>query len=155
MLSHCAHARYVWNLAVEQHGFWSRHRRCGAPGYGEQSRQLTEARAEFGWLRAGSQTVQQQALRDFAQAMGNFFAGTHRRPTWRRHGVHEGFRQVGVKPHQVVRSSRKWAAPTRPDSSARWWARRPDRPSLRGDAPGRRSGRTANPNLSSSPEATG
>jgi hypothetical protein len=24
---------------------------------------LTEARAEFGWLRAGSQTVQQQALR--------------------------------------------------------------------------------------------
>jgi putative transposase len=54
--------------------------------------------------------VQQQALRDFAQAMSNFFAGTHRRPTWRKQGVHEGFRQVGVKPHQVRRLSRKWGA---------------------------------------------
>jgi putative transposase len=44
-----------------------------APGYAEQSRQLTEARKEFGWLAAGSQTVQQQALRDFAQAMANRF----------------------------------------------------------------------------------
>ncbi|XVQ15904.1 RNA-guided endonuclease InsQ/TnpB family protein [Spirillospora sp. CA-255316] len=109
LLAHCAHARYVWNLAVEQHAHWSRHR-GGAPGYNEQSRQLTEARAEFAWLRAGSQTVQQQALRDFAQAMSNFFAGTHRRPTWRKQGVHEGFRQVGVKPHQVRRLSRRWAA---------------------------------------------
>ncbi|XVQ06845.1 RNA-guided endonuclease InsQ/TnpB family protein [Spirillospora sp. CA-255316] len=109
LLSHCAHARYVWNLAVEQHGFWSRHR-GRAPNYNEQSRQLTQARAEFAWLRAGSQTVQQQALRDFAQAMANFFAGTHRRPTWRKQGVHEGFRQVGVKPHQVRRLSRRWAA---------------------------------------------
>ncbi|GAA2429402.1 RNA-guided endonuclease TnpB family protein [Actinomadura vinacea] len=109
LLSHCAHARYVWNLAVEQYLFWSRYR-GGAPGYKEQSRQLTQARAEFEWLRAGSQTVQQQALRDFAQAMGNFFAGTHRRPTWRKQGVHEGFRQVGVKPHQVERLSRKWGA---------------------------------------------
>ncbi|XVQ11419.1 RNA-guided endonuclease InsQ/TnpB family protein [Spirillospora sp. CA-255316] len=109
LLAHCAHARYVWNLAVEQHAYWSRYR-GGAPGYHEQSRQLTEARAEFGWLRAGSQTVQQQALRDFAQAMSNFFAGTHRRPTWRKQGVHEGFRQVGVKPHQVRRLSRKWGA---------------------------------------------
>ncbi|XVQ06858.1 RNA-guided endonuclease InsQ/TnpB family protein [Spirillospora sp. CA-255316] len=109
LLAHCAHARYVWNLAVEQHSYWSR-RRGRAPGYHEQSRQLTQARAEFAWLRAGSQTVQQQALRDFAQAMANFFAGTHRRPTWRKQGMHEGFRQVGLKPHQVKRLSRKWAA---------------------------------------------
>ncbi|MFC5746861.1 RNA-guided endonuclease InsQ/TnpB family protein [Actinomadura rugatobispora] len=109
LLGHCAHARYVWNLAVEQHSFWSPHR-GRAPGYNEQSRQLTAARAEFDWLQAGSQTVQQQALRDFAQAMGNFFAGTHRRPTWRKQGVHEGFRQVGVKPHQVERLSRRWGA---------------------------------------------
>jgi putative transposase len=109
LLSHCAHARYVWNLAVEQHGFWSRPR-GGAPGYNEQSRQLTQARAEFDWLRAGSQTVQQQALRDFAQAMAGFFGGTHKRPTWRKQSVHEGFRQVGLKPHHVKRLSRKWAA---------------------------------------------
>ncbi|GLY82504.1 transposase [Actinoallomurus iriomotensis] len=94
MLEHCAHARYVWNLACEQHLHW-RPGRAGAPGYAAQSRQLTEARREFGWLAAGSQTVQQQALRDFAQAMANFFAGTPRRPRWRKAGVQEGFRIVG------------------------------------------------------------
>jgi len=65
---HCVHARYVWNLAVEQHRHWHPGRRS-APGYLEQCRQLTAARAEHSWLRGGSQTVQQQALRDFAQAM--------------------------------------------------------------------------------------
>ena len=39
--------------------------------------------------------MQQQALRDFAQAMRNFFNGTHRRPTWRKAGK-PGFRQVAV-----------------------------------------------------------
>jgi putative transposase len=69
---------------------------------------LTEARAEYAWLRAGSYTVQQQALRDFAQAMQNFFARTHRRPTWRKAGVHEGFRQVAVKPHHIERLNRRF-----------------------------------------------
>jgi IS605 OrfB family transposase len=96
LLEHCAHARFVWNLAVEQHAHW-RAGRASAPGYAEQSRQLTEARKQFRWLAAGSQTVQQQALRDFAQAMANFFAGTHRRPTWRKAGRHEGFRIVGQR----------------------------------------------------------
>jgi putative transposase len=82
LLGHCRDARYVWNLA--------------------------EARAEYEWLGAGSQTVQQQALRDFAQAMRNFFRGTHRRPTWRKAGVHEGFRQVAVKPRHVERLNRRF-----------------------------------------------
>src|SRR5271165_5274587 len=59
---HCGHARYVWNLAVEQHAHW-RPGRTGAPGYLEQCRQLSAARAAHPWLAAGSQTVQQQALR--------------------------------------------------------------------------------------------
>jgi putative transposase len=82
---HCGHARYVWTLAVEQHGHWHRGRK-GAPGYLEQCRQLTQARAENPWLAAGSQTVQQQALRDFAQAMAAFFDPQNRagRPSWRR-----------------------------------------------------------------------
>ncbi|GAA0556010.1 RNA-guided endonuclease InsQ/TnpB family protein [Actinomadura livida] len=96
LLVHCAHARFVWNLAVEQHGWWTP-RRGPAPGYVAQARQLTEARAANRWLADGSQTVQQQALRDFAQAMANFFAGTHRRPTWRKAGRHEGFRIVGAR----------------------------------------------------------
>ena len=69
---HCAHARYMWNLAVEQHAH-SRPGRAAAPGYLEQCRQLTAARKEHPWLAAGSQTVQQQALRDFAQAMTAYF----------------------------------------------------------------------------------
>ncbi|MEO3868789.1 helix-turn-helix domain-containing protein [Nonomuraea sp. B12E4] len=70
LLKHCAHARFVWNLAVAQHAHWRPGRRS-APGFAEQCRQLTEARAEFEWLRAGSIIVQQQSLKDFAQAMAN------------------------------------------------------------------------------------
>jgi putative transposase len=106
LAEHCRHARFVWNLAVEQQQHWQPGRR--APGYNEQCVQLTEVRAEYGWLAAGSQTVQQQALRDFAQAMRNFFHGTHRRPTWRKAGKHEGFRQVGLKPRHVKRLSRRY-----------------------------------------------
>jgi putative transposase len=103
---HCAHARYVWNLAVEQQSWW-RPGRGPAPGYCAQAAQLTEARAAFGWLRDGSHMVQQQALRDFAQAMASYFAGTHRRPTWRKAGRDEGFRIVSVRPGHVRRLSRK------------------------------------------------
>ncbi|TDB92746.1 transposase [Actinomadura sp. 7K534] len=105
LLEHCKQARFVWNLAVEQHTHW-RPGREGAPGFAEQCRQLTEARAAFPWLRCGSVIVQQQALKDFAQAMANFFAGTHRHPTWRKAGRHEGFRIVAVRPGDARRLSR-------------------------------------------------
>jgi putative transposase len=108
LLEHCAHARFVWNLAVEQWSMWAEWRRP-APGFAEQCRQLTELRAAFDWLRLGSQTVQQQALRDFDQAVRNFYGGTHGRPTWRKAGRHEGFRIVGRQAGRVERSSRKWA----------------------------------------------
>jgi hypothetical protein len=93
---HCGHARYVWNLAVEQHAHWHP-RRKGAPGYREQCRQLTVVRAGYPWLAADSQTVQQQALRDFARAMTAFFdpANPAGRPSWRKAGRDEGFRIVG------------------------------------------------------------
>ncbi|WGD43942.1 RNA-guided endonuclease InsQ/TnpB family protein [Streptomyces cathayae] len=95
MLLHCAHARYVWNLAVEQHA----HRKPGrrpAPGFAEQCRQLTEARRESAWLRAGNADVQQQALQDFARAKAARFASGFGEPTWRRKHVHEGFRVIGT-----------------------------------------------------------
>ncbi len=107
---HCGHARYVWNLAVEQHSHWHPGRK-GAPGYLEQCRQLTQARAGHPWLAAGSQTVQQQALRDFAQAMTAFFdpGNPAGRPSWRKAGRDEGFRIVGQRGRQwdVRRVSRK------------------------------------------------
>ncbi|MFY9998281.1 MAG: transposase [Trebonia sp.] len=106
---HCAHARFVWNLAVEQHAHW-RPGRNSAPGYLEQCRQLTQARAAHPWLAQGSQMIQQQALRDFAQAVGAFFdpANPARRPSWRKAGRDEGFRIVGRRGKQwdVRRMSR-------------------------------------------------
>jgi transposase len=93
LLSHCGDARYVWNLAVEQGAWWTPARaRRSAPSFVVQCRQLTEARTAEPWLAAGSVNVQQQALRDYAQAMANFFTGAHMRPTWRSKYVHEGFR---------------------------------------------------------------
>jgi putative transposase len=106
LAEHCRHARFVWNLAVEQQQHWQPGRQ--APGYNEQCAQLTAARVEYDWLAAGSQTVQQQALRDFAQAMRNFFNGSHRSPTWRKAGTHEGFRQVGFKPRHLKRLSGRY-----------------------------------------------
>jgi putative transposase len=106
---HCGHARYVWNLAVEQRAHWHPGRK-GAPGYLEQCRQLTQARAEYPWLAAGSQTVQQQALRDFARAMAAFLDPQNpaRRPSWRKAGRDDGFRIVGRgRQWDVRRVSRK------------------------------------------------
>ena len=102
---HCAHARFVWNLAVEQEACW-RPGRGQMPGFAERCRQLTQARAENPWLAAGPVIVQQQALKDHAQAMANFFNGTHRRPSWRKAGRDEGFRIVALKPGDVRRLSR-------------------------------------------------
>jgi transposase len=111
---HCADARFVWNLALEQHGFGREHRdgkwgdKSGLgprPGPAERQRQLAEARQES-WLSEGSSSVQRQALRDFDQALANWRGKTHRRPRWRKKGEDEGFcvRDVTVK-----RLNRRWA----------------------------------------------
>ncbi|MFG3292592.1 RNA-guided endonuclease InsQ/TnpB family protein [Streptomyces sp. NPDC048179] len=94
MLLHCAHARYVWNLAVEQHAHWRPGRRS-APSFAEQCRQLTGARRENEWLAAGNADVQQQALKDFAAARNARFVSGFGEPTWRRKHVNEGFRVIG------------------------------------------------------------
>jgi putative transposase len=96
----------VWNLAVEQQSWW-RPGRTSAPGWVEQCRQLSAARHEHQWLAAGSVMIQQQALRDHAQAMTRFFSGTHGRPTWRKAGRDEGFRIVALRPGSVRRLNRR------------------------------------------------
>jgi putative transposase len=128
---HCAHARYVWNLAWNLHQFgtletygkasrWidrdrneyihqKRRPVRPLPGYVEQGRMLTEARAEYAWLAAGSANVQQQALRDFDQATRNFYAGTHGRPGCRKRYVNEGFRITDfIFGMHVQRLNRRW-----------------------------------------------
>jgi len=46
--------------------------------------------------------------REHDQAMRNFFAGTHRRPRWRKAGRDEGFRIVHLQPGDVRRLNRRW-----------------------------------------------
>jgi len=108
LLLHCVSARFVWNLAVEQQSYYSR-TRPWAPNSLARYRQLTEARAAFDWLRTGSAVVQQQALRDFDQAMSNFFGGSHRRPSFRKRGLSDGFRIVGTGPDHVRKLNRRWS----------------------------------------------
>jgi putative transposase len=125
LLSHCAHARYVWNLAVEQRSWWQPGRRMVR--YVEQARQLTEARAANRWLAAGSVIVQQQALRGFHAAYASWFASLRQwrkryarippeerpaapsPPSWRKRHVSEGFRIVATGPQDVRRLNRRWA----------------------------------------------
>jgi putative transposase len=130
MREYCAQARYVWNLAWNLHQFgqletygkavrkvdrdgneYIHQKRRPArpqPGYVQQARMLTDARAEYGWLAAGSVIVQQQALRDFDQAMRNFYVGTHGRPRLRKRHEDEGFRIVNITSQDVRRLNRRW-----------------------------------------------
>jgi transposase len=101
---HCADARYVWNLAVEQFN-WGRAGRS-APGPAARQKQLAEARQACEWLAAGSSPVQQQALRDFDRAVAGFFNGSHRRPSWRRKYLDEGF---CIRDSRVEVVNGKWA----------------------------------------------
>jgi putative transposase len=105
LLEQCGQARYVWNLGLEQRLMWRRWK-GPTPGFNAQAAQLTVARAAEPWLACGSQTVQQQALRDLDQAWQRFFAGTHRRPTWRKAGEHEGLRIVGPQAVRVRQDNR-------------------------------------------------
>jgi transposase len=101
---HCADARYVWNLAVEQFN-WGRAGRS-APGPAARQKQLAEARQACEWLGAGSSAVQQQALRDFDRAVAGFFTGVYRRPSWRRKYLDEGF---CIRDSRVQIVNGKWA----------------------------------------------
>lgn len=103
---HCADARFVWNLALEQFNLYDRRAAgCKPPGPAERYRQLAEARRHT-WLRSGSSSIQQQALRDLDRAVGNWWKGTHRRPTWRKAGRHESF---CVRDVSFAKLSRRWA----------------------------------------------
>ncbi|MET0478531.1 MAG: helix-turn-helix domain-containing protein, partial [Actinomycetota bacterium] len=66
---HCAHARFVYNLGLEQRSWWQPGRR--SIHFVDQCRELTAARAENPWLAEGSSVVQQQALKDLTQAFAN------------------------------------------------------------------------------------
>jgi len=103
---HCGHARYVWNLAVEQQSWW-RPGRGPAPSSAERYRQLARARQAEPWLAAGSSSVQQQALRDFDRALAAFFDPENpaSRPAYRSKHRTQGF---AVRDTRARRISRRW-----------------------------------------------
>jgi len=107
LLTYCGHARFIWNVALEQFNHGTPGRRT--PNLLEQSRQLTEARHEFDWLREVPTVIGQQALRDFDQARQNWRSGTHGRPTWRKAGRHEGFRIIDRHGLRVEQLNRRWS----------------------------------------------
>jgi transposase len=108
LAGYCGHARYVWNLAVEQLNYSSRRKR-DMPGFAEQSRQLTQARHDNPWMGDIPTVVGQQALRDFRQACANWWNGTHKSPTWRKKAVNEGFRITDGHGIRVEQINKRWS----------------------------------------------
>ena len=103
---HCADARYVWNLGLEQRNMWSGYDQSRKPKFNvaTQMRELAQARKTT-WLGEGSSVVQQGALRDLDQAFTNWWKGSHQHPTWRKAGLHEAFK---IRDLSVRRVTRRW-----------------------------------------------
>lgn len=108
---HCDQRRAVWNMAVEQDRFALRYRpyrigkRQNWPG---RSFDLAEARQVSDWLRSGSSSIQQQALRDYRQAMSNHHGNRQhfRRPDFKSKNDAQGFT---IRDVSVRKLSRKWS----------------------------------------------
>src|SRR5262249_29255140 len=128
---HGAHARYVWNLAVEQQSRW-RPGRGAAPGPAQRQRQLAQARAAQPWLAEGSSPVQQQALRDLDRAMTAFFGPDKpaAKPGFRSK---RGTRGFVIRDTKVRRLTRKWGEVQVPRCGwvrFRWTRPLPEKPGM-------------------------
>ncbi len=127
LLAHCWDDRAVWNVAVEQFRMW-RPGRSATPNRKQRAEQLTEARRAIPWLRDGSSSVQQQALRIFDKAVVDFIAGTHGRPSFRRRDDKVGFT---IRDVNVCKINRRWSEvqiPKHGEDRAVWVRFRRSRP---------------------------
>jgi len=109
LLMHFNHARYVYNIGLEQRNLNDKTQRSRGirVNAATQQQELTDARREFAWLRKGSTVVQQGALRDLDRAFVNFFKGHADYPTFRRRSSKQSF---VIRDFSVRRYNRKWAA---------------------------------------------
>jgi len=127
---HCGQVRWLWNqlLAARK----DEKLRAELNSYPKMCKYLTGLRAEYDWLRDGSQTAQQQSLKDLQQTFSNHFKnpGHFGWPTWRKHGINEGFRIVGPQALRWRRLNRHWAEVNIPKVG--WvrfrWSRNPGDP---------------------------
>jgi len=111
---HAAHARFVFNLGLEQRKMWHPFKRgTFKVSYISQARELTESRKAFPWLAEGSTVVQQGALRDLDRAYKNWWSNPSHfgAPTYRSRDRNQGFI---VRDLTVRRLNRKWATLTVP-----------------------------------------
>jgi len=142
LVEYCGQARWLWNqlLAARK----DEKKREELKSYPKMCKHLTKLRAEYDWLREGSQTAQQQSLKDLQQSFSNHFQnpGHFGWPTWRKHGVNEGFRIVGGQALRWRRLNRHWAQVLIPKVG--WvrfrWSRHPGEPRsyrIKKDAAGR------------------
>lgn len=108
MVEHCQHARFVYNIGLEQRSMWTEQRRYYKQkiNLATQMRELAELRGDLDWLRAGSSVVQQAALRDLDRAFGNFFAGRAGYPNFKKRSRTRG--SFVVRDLTVRRVNRKW-----------------------------------------------
>lgn len=97
MVQHCDHARFVYNIGLEQRSMWSRNKHSRSPDLNaprvtmaSQMRELAQLRQDLGWLRAGASVVQQAALRDLDRAFTNFFAGRAAYPSFKKRDSRNG-----------------------------------------------------------------
>jgi putative transposase len=128
---HCAHSRYVWNLCVEQQAWW-RPGRGPAPSAAARQRQLAQARQAEPWLREGSSSVQQQALRDYDTALAAFFDPKNpaRKPSFRSKKKTQGFVIRDVKTRRVNRHWGEVHVPKCGWVRFRWSRPLPDKPGM-------------------------
>lgn len=107
MRIHCDHARFVWNLALEQN-----HHARQLGQYADQfawSKDLTEARQST-WLGEGSSMIQNQAIRDLQKAFKNWWKnpGHFGAPKFRsKHKDNGGFNVADLR---FIKLNRKWGS---------------------------------------------
>ena len=114
MVEHCQHARFVYNIGLEQRSMWrrSKHDRGDAElnaarvNTASQMRELATLRKDLDWLRAGASVVQQAALRDLDRAFTNFYAGRAKYPNFKRRDDRSG--GFVVRDLIVQRLNRRW-----------------------------------------------
>lgn len=105
-------SRLVYNLALEQRrDFWRQYQRSVGKGisFASQSREITELRREFDWIRDVHTDVSTAALRDLDAAYGAFFSGRAGYPKPRRKAINDSFRFKAL--YISVRTlNAKWSA---------------------------------------------
>lgn len=103
--------RLVWNIALEQRrNHWRQFQRVTGNNlnYVTQSRQLTELRAEFDFVRTVHVTPPQRTLKALDEAYRRAWKGLGGYPQPKKKGVHDAFSHAG-REIAVEKINRRWA----------------------------------------------